>query len=152
MLQTLRRTLILLGFTILVWPNGVLVGWATPLFETRTQQRSGAVASYPNWAQMGNPVDEWASRARWAEDYTDRAAVDEFGWCAVHHQPLHPMLVPIRYGYLISDINILKAEWRNAPNAWQEVNGGCLGDKEEEAIVLHCYGCRRAKARMTMRR
>jgi hypothetical protein len=151
MSQTLRRTLILLGFTILVWPGAVLVGWASPSSETRTQLGSGAVAPYTNWAQMESPADEWARRAQWAEDYRDRAAVDEFGWCSVHHQPLHPVLVPIRYGYLISDINVLKAEWRNAPNAWQEVNGGCLGGKEQEAIVLHCYGCLRAKARITMR-
>jgi hypothetical protein len=67
-------------------------------------------------------------------------------WCNVHHMPLIPDIVEIRYGLILYPEDYREARRPRFPNANTYVLGGCvvLPDSKRTAITFYCPKCRKA--------
>jgi len=83
----------------------------------------------------------------------ERALVDEAGRCKVHRHRLEVATVPVVYGLMPGrDERYYRAERKKFPNAITSHEAGCLVMSAEEAKVLQCRECIRAKAAYEKRR
>jgi len=63
--------------------------------------------------------------------------------CPVHAVPFREEVVPIVYGLTVDPFWDARDE--QFPYANTELEGGCIGGEESEALVKYCEACRRAQ-------
>jgi hypothetical protein len=67
-----------------------------------------------------------------------------YRFCEIHHKRLRLDTVPISYGLVVLDFDVVNKYY---PNSNRVVYGGCVDDCYKKAEVLYCQSCRAAESR-----